>query len=263
MTKLVQSVINKIKQERIMPIPRWQFVILHILLWFAFVIAIVLGALAFSVIFRLVGGVDWEIARRAGHGTVRGFFLVLPYLWLLTLTAVLYLAGKLFEKTKKGYLYTHTIIVLLSIIISLIIGMVFYFAGVGHFIERGLMNHIRPYARWSERHDSGMVAPDDGVLIGKVIDIKEDRELMIIDFRGEQWVVDISSAVYKGDFKPLAGYPVGIIGERMGQGIFKAEKIMPWKPDDQMPPPPVGMFFDFNKMPHPPMKNLPPVSLSE
>jgi hypothetical protein len=230
MTKLTKSVINKIKKEKIKPIPRWQFVILHILLWSAFLVAIALGAIAFSVIFRLVGGIEWEMIRRIGRGPIHGFLLVLPYLWLVILGIVLYLAGKLFEKTKKGYRYKHIIIVLSSIAISLIIGMVFHFVGVGHSIEDSLMQNIRPYAEWREKRDRVLVVPDQGVLVGRVIDIKPDKELMIIDFMGAKWAVDISKAISKNDFQPQIGYPVGVIGEKIKEGAFRADMIMPFRP---------------------------------
>ena len=236
MTKLSKSVINKIKREKIKPIPHWQFVILHVLLWSAFLIAIILGAMAFSVIFRLVGGVEWEIVRRIGMGPIHGFFFILPYLWLIVLGIVLYLASKLFEITKRGYRYKHVIVVLISIAISLFIGMVFHFVGVGHSIERNLIQHVGPYAKWSEVRDKVMVAPDKGVLVGRVIDIKPEKELMIIDFMGEKWIVDISKAIAKDNFKPEVGFPVGMIGEKIKEGIFKADRIMPWRPNNQLRP---------------------------
>jgi hypothetical protein len=235
MMKLSRSVINKIRKEKIRPIPRWQFITLHVLLWSAFLVAIILGAMAFSVIFKLVSGVEWEMVRRIGKGPIHGFFLVLPYLWLVILALVLYLASKLFEITKKGYRYKHIIIVLASVVISLVIGIVFHFVGIGHSIERNLQQ-VPPYARWSETRDRVMVAPEKGVLVGRVIDIKPEKELMIIDFMGEKWIVDISEAIAKDDFKPEVGFPVGMLGEKVREGIFKADRIMPWRPNNQLRP---------------------------
>ena len=230
MTKLSKNILDKIKKDKIKPIPRWQFISLHILLWTAYLLAIAFGALAFSVIFRLIGGVQWEMVRLAGKGPVQGFVLVLPYLWLIILGVVLFLAGKLFEKTKGGYRFKHVVVVLSSVAISLILGMMFYFVGVGHSVENSLTEKVGPYAEWRDMRDKFLVAPDNGVLVGRVLDIKPKEELMIIDFMRTKWVVDISEAFSVDNFQPQIGRPVGLAGEKISDDEFKADKIFPFRP---------------------------------
>lgn len=229
MTKLSKTILDKIKKDKIKPIPRWQFISLYILLWAAYLLAIALGALAFSVIFRLIRGVEWEMVRQA-KGPIHGFLLILPYLWLIILGVVLFLAGKLFEKTKKGYQLKHIVVVLSSVAISLILGMMFYFVGVGHSVENSLTKNVGPYAEWRDQRDQFLVAPDKGVLVGRVLDVKPKEELMIIDFMGAKWIVDISDAVSKDNFQPQIGRPVGLAGEKISNDEFRADKIFPFRP---------------------------------
>jgi hypothetical protein len=235
MNKLSEAILKKIRNEKIMPIPRWHFMALHVLLFVALVISIALGAMAFGFIFRSFGDVDWEIVGRAGRGHVRGFLLLLPYIWFAFLGIVLLLAGELFSKTKTGYRYKLILTVLLSVVISLILGAIFYFAGGAHSIENELANRIRPYAGWMEKREKVFVAPDEGALIGMVVDIKKDEQLMIVDFNHMEWTVDISKAVYKNDFQPEIGRPVGVIGEKIEEGIFRADRIMSWRPRGPLP----------------------------
>ena len=252
MNKLSEAILKKIRKEKITPRPRWCFVALHVLLIAAFVVAIALGAIAFGFILRGMGDVDWEMVGRAGKGPIRGFFLILPYIWLAVLAVVLLLAERLFSKTKTGYRFKPILIVLLSVGISLILGAVLYFAGAAHSIENELANRVKPYANWMEKNEKFFVAPDEGVLVGIVIDIKKDEQLMIVDFNGVKWTVDTSKAVYKKNFKPQIRRPVGAIGEKIEEGIFKADKIMPWRPKN---PPPI-----FNGImpiiPPPPPENI-------
>ncbi|MBN2087028.1 hypothetical protein JW758_01640 [Candidatus Peregrinibacteria bacterium] len=234
MAKLSKTILERIKKDKIKPIPRWQFVLMHLLLWSAYLIAIVLGALAFSIIFRLISGIEWEMVRRAGKGPIRGFFLILPYLWLIILGVVLFIAGRVFEKTKKGYRFKQIIIVLSSVAISLVLGVILYFVGVGHSVENVLINRVGPYAEWRDDRDRFLVAPNEGVLVGRVIEIKPDEELLIIDFMSEKWVVDISYAVSNDNFEPQVGLPVGLIGKQIKEGEFFAERIMPFRPPRQL-----------------------------
>jgi len=244
-------ILKKIREQKITPIPRWRFIALHILLIIALVASIALGAMAFGFILRTIGDVDWEIVGRAGKGPVRGFFLILPYIWFAFLGAVLYLSGKLFSITKTGYRYRPYLFVLLSIALSLIIGAILYFSGAAHFVENGLADRVKPYAKWLEKNEQMLVAPDEGTLVGMIISVNKEKELMIVDFMQHEWIVDISKAIYKKDFKPQAGRPVGAIGEKTGEKTFRADKIMPWKPNN---PPPI-----FKNMQIPPPLPLPPL----
>ena len=106
----------------------------------------------------------------------------------------------------------------------------FHFIGVSHAIENQLAERVKPYAEWREKRDKLLVAPDHGVLVGRVLDIKPEKELMIVDFMGAKWVVDISKAVSKNDFKPQIGHPVGLIGEKVKEGEFRADRVLPFRP---------------------------------
>jgi len=229
MMKLSKSVLDKIKKNKILPRPRWHFVALHILLWSLAVAAIVFGSIAFSVIFGIIGGVEWEIVRRVGKGPIHSFVLILPYIWIALLGAVLFLASRLFEKTKKGYRHKHILVVGTSIVISLAIGATLHAVGMGRFIEDNLNNKIGPYAEWTRHRERIMVAPDDGTLVGEIVELKSDEEIMILDFIGKKWAVDIDGVEFKDDFEPEVGVSVGVIGEKIKEGEFKADRIMLWK----------------------------------
>lgn len=230
MTSISKIVLDKIRKTKILPIPKWRFIALHILLWAIVFISIVLGGIAISVILKSINGIPWEFARKAGKGPVHSFFLVLPYLWIGFLALILFTANNLFAKTEKGYRHKPILVVLGSVLISLALGIALYFAGAGHAIEKGLMNNVRPYAGWQERRDRTMVAPDRGMLVGKVIKIVPNANLIIIDLRSAQWKVDTAQAKFKDNFTPQINLNVGVLGKKTGQDAFKAERVMLWEP---------------------------------
>ena len=229
MTSLRKSIIDKIKKENIKPIPRFYFILIHILLLILILFAIFLGALSVSIIIAVINGVEWEVVHKVTGMKFASFLMILPYLWFLVLGVVVFVAGKLFERLKMGYRYSHFFVAIGVVVLSIFFGLILYFMGVGNFTEGHLTDNFKPYERWSEIRDRSMVAPDNGVLVGKVIDIESDKEVIIIDFLRDSWEVDVSDALFVKDFELQLHKPVSIFGERTGAGEFKAEKIMPWR----------------------------------
>ncbi|MBU0577944.1 hypothetical protein KJ742_03290 [Patescibacteria group bacterium] len=230
MTKLSKSILGTIKKNKIQPRSRWQFVLLHVLLWVALATSVVLGSLAISVILRVITGVDWEIVRYVGNGAIHSFMLVLPYIWIAILGLIMFLATMLFEKTKKGYRYSPVMVVITSVVISLLFGSGLYFVGVGHSVDTALAESIPPYATWKEKRDGAMVVPDRGALVGRIINLMSDEQIMMIDFKGTKWTVDITDAEFKDDFRLQLRQSIGVLGEKIDEDEFKAKRIMLWKP---------------------------------
>lgn len=228
MTNLSQNILKKIKKECIKPRPKWQFIAIHILLWSTFLSSIILGSMAISVILRILGGTDWEIARRAGKGSLHSFALILPYIWLIFLAITVFIAHKLFTKTKKGYKFRPIFIAMASVLISLIIGGIFYYIGLGHVVQKNLIK-VKPYASWQQQRNVIMMNPERGILVGKIITIDGYKELLIMDFKNTKWAVDISKARPKNNFKIRIDTVIGMTGKKTGMDTFKANKIMPWR----------------------------------
>lgn len=241
MNSISKIVLEKIKKAKMLPIPKWRFAAMHILLWAIVLISIILGSIAISVILRSINGIPWEVARMAGRGPIHSFILVLPYIWIGFLALILFTANNLFAKTEKSYRYKPILVVAGSVLISLLLGIALYFAGAGHVIERGLINNVRPYADWQNRRDSMMVAPDRGILIGKVMQISPKINLIIIDLKSTKWTVDVTQAKFKNDFVPQINLDIGVLGNKTGKDTFKAERVMLWKPNS------ANMFNGFGK----------------
>ena len=144
-----------------------------VLLIAAFVIAIALGAMAFGFILRGIGDLDWEMVGRVGKGPIRGFFLILPYIWLAVLGIVLYLCRVKYSHRPKQVIVidlTHSFIISWDLVNP---RSILYFAGAAHSVENELADRVKPYADWMEKNEKTLVAPDEGVLVGIVIDNKK------------------------------------------------------------------------------------------
>lgn len=226
MTKLSKSILEKIKGDQIKPIPRWRFALMHVLLWVSVLIAIFVGSIATSVIVRVIAGAKWDIIMLASGGKFHSFILVLPYIWLGLLALVIFLAGKLFEKTKKGYKYGHFIVALSTVFISVCLGTGLYLVGIGHSVHTALSDNVTPYAKWQDVRDKVLVAPDRGFLAGRVMEASSDEEIIVVDFMKTKWEVDISNANIEDARVLQKGYPIGIKGKKIDDNSFDAKHVM-------------------------------------
>lgn len=235
MSKLSKDILGRIKKDNITPISRWRFVVLHAILWILVTLAVVFGSMAMSVIFRVIDGADWEIARQVGKNSFHSFALILPYIWIAVLGLIIFLASKLFEHTKKGYRYGHFVVAASSVVISVVFGAGLYFVGVGDTVHAALSNNVPTYAQWEENRDKMMVAPDRGALVGRITEFKSDDEIVLVDLKGNVWEVDISNAEIQQESMLRARMPIGVIGGKTSENTFNAKRIVPWRPDKKPP----------------------------
>ena len=74
MNKISEKILDKIKQQHIIPKPRWQFLLKDYLIWAVFVIATIIGSLSVGIIIHLLVDFDWTAYKYLD----KGFF---EYFW--------------------------------------------------------------------------------------------------------------------------------------------------------------------------------------
>ena len=242
---LSENILKKIKKSGIKPRPRWQFVLFHALLWSVFVFSILLGGIAFAVIIRFVFGTEWDVAFRIlPRGRFSEFLMILPYIWISALTLVLFLSRLIFLHTKNGYRFRPVYVVLVSLFISLLLGIGLYFNDTPARVEEVMRSHIPPYNALQNRRDRIFHKPEDGVVVGRIIEVKSDSLFLLNAMTGETWTVSLQSSAL-----PLKGgvlspnLMVMVIGDKTGEDTFEAEEIRLWKKPG-MPGPPPALFFE-------------------
>lgn len=238
MTSLSSKIIERIKQEKMTPKPRWHFMLIKGSLAAAFIISIILGSLGVAIVIRHFALTDWEMAHQFSGSHIRSFFLILPYLWLIIIGLIILLAELVLKHTKTGYRVSSWKFVTLSIALSIFFGGACYFMEIDEPIELGLRSNFGPYAQVREWENEIFVSPERGVLAGRILAIKSNNAWQVVDLRNEEWLVDISEAVMKGKFPVQVGLPVGLIGRMTSLNHFKADRVGPWKMVILTPPPP-------------------------
>lgn len=237
MGKLCDKVLSRIKEEKIKPKPRWQFLLKNYFVWLAFAVSVLVGAISFCVIIFFFFSNDWDIYKYLKVNPFQHFIFSLPYLWIIVLLAFLALAYYNYKHTKSGYRCETYVILGLSILASVILGLLFHFGlGMGEKIDNHLSNNLPVYSRlhaycnrqniWSQ--------PEKGLLGGKIKEIIGDNEFKLEDFKGLVWQIEEDEEVLMpAGFVVAVGRKVKLVGEKRAERYFWAKEIRPWEKNER------------------------------
>lgn len=223
-----REVLEKIKKERIVPKSRWHFLLRDYVVWLIFGISIVFGALAFSVILHFWGINDWDAYYRVNNSFLAFTILTMPYFWLVCFAVFVSLAYLYLRYTRTGYRYEFTNIIIFNLSLSFIFGAVLYSLGAGSEVESGMAEHAPFYKEVRKRQESVWLKPENGVIIGRIIEIAESGEILKLDDPSRDvWTVETGGAEYKKGFIVKEGFVIRVFGEEKGKNYFIADKVRP------------------------------------
>jgi hypothetical protein len=223
-----QKIIEKIKEARIKPKPRWEFLLKNYLIWAIFAVAISVGSLAFGVIIFMFKNANWQ-SYAANEGIAKKLLISLPYFWFIILIIFIIIAFYNLKHTPKGYKYNPLLVVAASIIASIMIGSIVYATGGGEKLEDIFYRRMPFYQKIIKFHGQMMLAPEKGRVPGVVIEVTQDN-ILIQDFRGNIWNITTSTEQF------VIGQRVIINGITPSKGDFRPHMIQPWMaPNHFMP----------------------------
>lgn len=233
MSKISKSVLDKIKKGKVKPRPKWQFVLLHVSFAAAGVLSVFIGGLAVGAIIREVFGTEWNFVGHIHGNRAVGLMMVLPYIWFGVLALTLFLGKKCIAHTKKGYKYRHVILTI--VLLSTLLGSGLYCFGASHGVENMMRDHIGPYDDFQKSKAAMWINPENGILVGEIIEIESDTFLIINTMTEEEWTIDIFDAQFVGQHDPETGEHLITSGEISGEMMFDADKVKLFDPS-KMPP---------------------------
>ncbi|MCD4694216.1 hypothetical protein K8R62_02550 [bacterium] len=237
--KISEVIFKKIKESHIKPKPKWEFLLKDYTIWTLFGISLIVGGLAFSVIFYMFANNDWNLYQYVSGSFIGFFFVTLPYFWLIILVMFIVLAYYNLRHTKRGYLLSLRKIFLFSLLSSFLLGGVLYFAGLGKSINSIFNEKVPFYEKVLGHRNSVWNNPQRGLLAGEVIEIITPQKFYLIDLKGDKWCVECfyeSGCFYIEDENNKI---VKIIGD-LGEECFQAKIIKPFRPI----PCPRGEYFE-------------------
>jgi len=225
---LGKKIIEKIEKKKIKPKPKWEFLLKDSVLWFFVVLTVIVGSLAFSIIIYMIDNNDWDLYDHFSDNYFGFILATLPYFWFIVLVLFLGLLFYNFKHTTGGYKYTTSTIMLSSILLSVILGVLFYNLGFAQEFEDLLADNVQPYKDLVKNREKVWTQPEKGVLAGKVVVIIDQNNFKIIDLNKNEWQVLASNLRQQKCPHIQEGIRIKIIGQKITNQQFEAHIIRPF-----------------------------------
>jgi hypothetical protein len=223
-----EKTLEKIKEENIVPKARWQFLLKDYFLFGFFCASIIVGALATSAILFMLTETDWDVYEYLDRSLFEHIMISMPYLWILVLFVFIFSAYYNFKYTRKGYHYEVSLVIVCSIAVSLFLGFLLFYTGLGRGVHEMFMRQVPFYNNFIYDKTEVWENPQKGLLGGRITDIKNDDEFMLLDFRGKIWEVERGSEDCCAPILVKKGNKIEMIGRMDDDNIFFVELIRPW-----------------------------------
>lgn len=222
-----EKIISKIKEENIQPIPKWKIRWSRFSTWTLYFLFILSGAISFSVIIYSIQQSEFSMLKHIGHSKIELILVLLPLLWLILLISFLIVSVISARQTKKAYKWSFGKWIGLSLLLSLAIGTLFFISGGAQWVEKSFANQIEIYNSVNERKMKIWMDPVNGRIAGEIQQVNEN-EIILIDFDGKKWLIDISGSYIAQRVLLETGEKIKMFGEQAKDNSFIANDIKPW-----------------------------------
>lgn len=216
-----------IRERDIKPVPKGYFMLKNALLRTGFAVAMLLGAVAFSVILFCIQQTDFDLVSHLSHSRLEFFLGLLPFFWIVFLIIFLVVAMTSFKHSPKGYKLATGRLAAYSAALSILLGTLFFLAGGGRELEQAFGVRVELYESMQEKKVKIWSMPAEGYLSG-TIQVAGDTTITLQDFKGNTWIIEYADAFVAPVVALETGEKVKMIGKQQADGRFRAEEIRPW-----------------------------------
>ena len=219
-----------IDERGITPRPRWHFLLKGSVFWSMATATVILGGIAIAVIIFVFFDHDTEVRAYLNQSFVEDILLTIPYIWLMLFGLLIALTHLIVRHMKRGYRYSITQVVCMSLAVSMALGIVMNALDVGEGVNEFLNESILYYDSLIYTSKNEWSQPAKGLLGGTVISNATSSEIRIQDFHHAEWRVDFSGVELSDGFvQPKQGDVIKMVGKDVGNKTFQTEQLFPWQ----------------------------------
>src|SRR3989339_370052 len=222
-----------IKEQKITPKPRWEFILKDSVVWVMFSLALIVEGMLVSVTIFLFSDQDWDIYNKLDKNIVEYALIIVPYFWLVLMAIFCGLAWLNFRQTKKGYRFHTYLVVLVSGVSGLILGTTFFYFGLGNKIDQLFTAKVPYYERMVCHKSEFWEQPKLGLLAGEIVLWDGPDRFVIKDFdNGNEWIVTGAQVIWREPYQPGPPGPrrkIKLIGSQINDNTFRVLEVRPWQ----------------------------------
>lgn len=229
-------ILDEIEKRKVVPIPRWHFLMRRGVFWSLAVISVITGSIAMATAIYVFLDHDFLVDQAritrflAQQPLVEDIIDSIPYLWLTALLLFTLVAYYGVRHTRKGYRYPTLRVIGGSLLLSLALSGFMNLFDVGQIIHRYLIENVRGYDHLVYANEQRWTHARKGWLGGKVLGVDGERHaLVLIDYKARLWTVDLSGTEVSPGTRLLPGKYVKITGVKTDQSEFRAASLQPWE----------------------------------
>ncbi len=228
--KTSKKIIDTIKDEHIVPDPKWKINLKNYLYWGILACMVILSAAFFSLALLNVVDFDFELFCQLKAGKyLKLLIFFAPYLWIGLFIFCFVLGYLIFRKTKKGYRYNVLFVAGIILIIVSILGVGTHIARMNEKIEDQFSRRAPQFRKIILPRAEYLLESGDGIIAG-TIEQKEKESFVLKTRNGKEWTVifDENTRIRKERILKV-GVKVMIVGKKVNSNSFKATGIKPLK----------------------------------
>ncbi len=222
MEQISEQILNEIKQRRLSPRPRWQFLLLNSLWWLAAGLTVVAGGLSLALVINSFNTNDWAWAEYNG-GWLSLAIGALPLAWLAAGLGLSLFGEYNLHHTKNAYRWKPIWILLTVLILTSGLAFGLERSGLAEELDEVLSPNLPSFLLAPTDQEGFWNKPERGLISGKVVEEKPDS-VILEDASGKTWQVEFEQ-------EPDAPTPEQRLGKKIkvfGSGDakkFKAKQI--------------------------------------
>ena len=228
MNNLSSKVLEVIQEKKIKPKAKWKFTVRNVLIWVASILSLIISGLGLSIIIYYFKDNDWDLHRRLAGSLFNLIVQSAPYFWLVFLAVFILLIYRIFKQTKKGYKYTLILIVGISLVASILLGVLFNSVGFAQAIEDKVLEKVPMYRRFLDPRARFWDKAQQGFLGGMIKSVNDQNIMRIWDLNKQEWEVFDGQLIKDQREMLVPGKYIKIIGQPLEGHRFKAREIYPW-----------------------------------
>ncbi|MBP9758567.1 hypothetical protein KBD45_02635 [Candidatus Dojkabacteria bacterium] len=229
MKNLSDSVLGKIKEQNIKPIPKWEFLLKEYFIKGLFILNLLFGSIGFGIVIYLITNSELISDPSLVSNVWEWLIIAVPFVWILLTIIFVFVAYYNFRHTNKGYKFSVFKILLINIGISLILGIIFNVTGVSQKLNDVFAKNIPFYTHSLDLRTQVWMRPNEGYLAGTIIELNSsNNKITLKDLNGQQWNVNFKDALVRGRVKLELNEQIKLIGKVSSENNFDASELRPW-----------------------------------